>query len=56
MNSFRLLIWSAAICGAAVFTGCVDTASNQLSPMEQAYVDKDQTFCLSFGLCTLIFA
>ena len=37
MNSFRLLIWSAAICGAAVFTGCVDTASNQLSPMEQEW-------------------
>ena len=35
MKNFRLLIWSAAICGAAVFTGCVDTADNQLSPMEQ---------------------
>lgn len=37
MKSFRLLIWSAAICGAAVFTGCVDTADNQLSPMEQEW-------------------
>ena len=37
MKSFRLLIWSAAICGAAVFTGCVDTAPNQLSPMEQEW-------------------
>lgn len=37
MKNFRLLIWFAAICGAAVFTGCVDTASNQLSPMEQEW-------------------
>ena len=37
MKSFRLLIWSAAICGAAVFTGCVEIADNQLSPMEQEW-------------------
>ena len=37
MKSFRLLIWSAAICGAAVFTGCVDTADTPLSPMEQEW-------------------
>ena len=37
MKSFRLLIWFAAICGAAVFTGCVDPADNKLSPMEQEW-------------------
>ena len=31
------MIWSAAICGAAVFTGCVDTADNKLDPMEQEW-------------------
>ena len=35
MKNFRLLIWGAAACGAAVFTGCVQTADNQLSPMEK---------------------
>ena len=35
MKNFRLLIWGAAACGAAVLTGCVQTADNQLSPMEK---------------------
>lgn len=35
MKNFRLLIWGAAVCGAAVLTGCVQTADNQLSPMEK---------------------
>ena len=37
MKDFRLLIWAAAICGAAVFTGCVDTAATPFSPMEQEW-------------------
>ena len=35
MKNFRLLIWGAVACGAAVLTGCVQTADNQLSPMEK---------------------
>ena len=35
MKNFRLLIWGAAACGAAVLTVCVQTADNQLSPMEK---------------------
>ena len=39
MKKFRLLILSASLCGAAVFTGCVDTANNELSEVEQGWVE-----------------
>ena len=37
MNRFRLLIGVAALFCAAVITGCVDTADNTLSDMEQEW-------------------
>lgn len=37
MKHFRLLILSAALCSAAVFTGCVDTADNELSAREKEW-------------------